>query len=247
MSGQPGNRCAQLTELNRARNDLYAFLGSAFLSPPTAAAIKALTDEEFLTGVAELLGEAMLTEFREYAKASGRIATMQQEARQEFMRLFKVPGVQYLTPYESVFRDTREVAGQQIKGLLMGQSAADVQQWYKLAAVEISGDYKDLPDHIGLELNFLAHICGKEQEFAAAGDESRLTRAWEMERDFLAAHVVSWAPALRDRIQQRTQHAYFRTVADILVAFAESDLAALEDVVGPAIGKPTPEYEAIVR
>ena len=195
----------RLTDLSQARGDVYAFLGSAFLSPPTEQSLRALGGEEFLTGAAELFGVNTLDPLRQYAQAAEETAELQRQAHHEFMNLFKVPGGQYITPYESVFRDTRNVGGKQVKGLLMGQSAANVQKWYKLAAVEISEDYRDLPDHIGLELNFLAHVCGKEREFPAAGDQVRLVRAWEIERDFLAAHVVSCAAQLRDKLFDKSQ------------------------------------------
>jgi TorA maturation chaperone TorD len=235
----------RLMELSRARRDVYAFLGSAFLAPPGEQYLRALADEEFVAGADELFDSGVLDSLRQYATAAMQTAELQQGARQEFMNLFKVPGGQYITPYESVFRDARDVAGKHVKGLLMGQSAVNVQKWYKLAAVEISDEYKDLPDHIGLELNFLAHVCRKEQEFAAADDQARLTRAWEIERDFLAAHVVSWAIPLRDKLYGKSQHAYFRTVADLLVEFTKRDLATLEKVVGASSNKPLPEYEAI--
>jgi TorA maturation chaperone TorD len=243
--GNGQERRARLTELSRARQDVYAFLGSAFLAPPGEQSLRALANEEFVAGADELFDSGVLDSLRQYATAAKQTAELQQGARQEFMNLFKVPGGQYITPYESVFRDARDVGGKSVKGLLMGQSAVNVQKWYKLAAVEISDEYKDLPDHIGLELNFLAHVCAKEQEFAEKGDQARLTRAWEIERDFLAAHVVSWVVQLRDKLYKKSQHAYFRTVADLLVEFSKRDLTTLENVVGQTKRTLLPEYEAI--
>ncbi len=236
----------RLTELSRARHDVYAFLGSAFLAPPNEQSLRALADEAFVAGAAEFLGSDVLESLRQYATAAEQTAELQRQAHQEFMNLFKVPGGQYITPYESVFRDARDVGGQQVKGLLMGQSAVSVQKWYKLAAVEISDEYKDLPDHIGLELNFLAHVCAKEREFAGKNDQPRLTRAWEIERDFLSAHVVSWVGQFRDKLYDKSQHTFFRTLADLLVEFSRRDFATLEKVVGASPAKPLPEYEAIV-
>ncbi len=150
-----------------------------------------------------------------------------------------------MTPYESVFRDTREIAGKQVKGLLMGPSAVDVQKWYGLAAVEISDEYKDLPDHICLELNYLAHLCNKEQEFAASADEARLTRCREMERDFLAAHVVTWIGGLRVKIREKSKHPYYLAMADLAVEFTQRDMATLEGVLGPSTGRAVPEYDEL--
>jgi TorA maturation chaperone TorD len=95
-------------------------------------------------------------------------------------------------------------------------------------------------------LDYLAYLCAKEMEFAAAGDGTRLTRTWEMQRDFLAAHVVSWIGALRDKIHEKSTHAYFRTVADMATEFTQRDLVTLEGLLGPSTGKSTPQYEEII-
>jgi len=195
--------------------------------------------------VEELLGETAPASLCEYAACAGEPAERYEGACQEFMNLFEVPGGQYVAPYESVYRDAREVAGKQVRGLLMGQSAVDVQKWYRLAAVEISPEYRDLPDHITLQLGYLAHLCAKEQEFASSGDEARLTRTWEMQRDFLAAHVAPWITALRDKIHEKSEHAYFRVCSDMAVDFTQRDLATLEHLLGRSSGKPVPQYEAV--
>ncbi len=236
---------ARLIELSRARYDVYAVLGGAFLAPPTEQLLHALMAEEFLAGADGLFGARGCDALKQYQRSVEQAPDLPRQTHQEFMNLFKVPGEQYITPYESVFRDTREVAGKQVRGLLMGQSAANVQKWYRLAAVEISDEYNDLPDHIGLEVNFLAHLCAKEQEFTDRDDQARLTRVWEMERDFLAAHVVSWVEQLRDKLYDKSQHAFFRTLADLLVEFTKRDLAALERVVGASKGQPLPDYGPI--
>ena len=223
-----------------ARQQVYAFLGAAFSEPPSAAQLEALRTEDFLDQAATFLDENLLANLREFAHAAELIVDLESQARREFMNLFKVPGGQYVTPYESVYRDTREVAGQQVKGLLMGPSAVDVQKWYRLAALEIADDYPDLPDHIALELNYLAHLVGKERQFAADADEAKLLCAREMERDFLAGHVLPWIGPLRDKIHEKSQHAYFRSVADMAATFAEQDLAMLEESLGASAGHSAP-------
>ncbi len=238
-----GSKRAELAALAPARKLVYAFLRSAFAEPPRNETLAALRCGDHLETMGGMLSDRTLAALREYARSAPGVPELQQQARQEFMNLFKVPGGQYVTPYESVFRDAHDVGGQKIKGLLMGQSAIDVQKWYRLAAVEISDDYKDLPDHICLEMDYLAHLCAKEQEFAANHDHAKLMRTWEMQRDFLAGHVVRWIGALRDKIHEKSQHPYFRAVADMAVEFVSSDLATLENVIGESTGKPAPDYK----
>ena len=116
----------------------------------------------------------------------------------------------------------------------MGQSAVDVQKWYKLAAFDIPEEYEDLPDHIYLEFDFLAHLSRKVWEFVGAGADPKLTGTWEMERGFLAAHVVSWIDALHDKVYDKSQHTYFRAIADLAVEFTKRDLTTLENLLGPS-------------
>ena len=84
-----------------------------------------------------------------------QIRQIEEDLNNRPMNLFKVPGPQYVTPYEAVYRDTREINGQTVGGLLADQSTVDVQKWCRLAAIEVTEDFKNLPDHIALEFNHL--------------------------------------------------------------------------------------------
>lgn len=242
MNAQPSpDRLAQLAP---ARQRVWQFLSDTCLQPPDERTVDQATRLLRTDALDGLLSDDARTRLRDAA------ATMPDPAaadplhtlRREFMDLFKVPGGRYLTPYESVYRDTREIAGKPVRGLLMGPSAIAVQKWYRLAALEISPDYKDLPDHIGLEFAYLAWLCHKEQQFASPADQPRRRRAWEMQRDFLANHVLAWLPALRDRVLDRARHPFYPLIAEFALAMAENDLATLEKVVGPAIRSPVPAY-----
>ncbi len=238
-------KSASFIELAPARHNVYAYVCTAFREAPSATQLDSLSSELFLAEARRLFSDTVVGSVRQCATSAGSDDKWERNARQEFMNLFKVPGAQYVTPYESVFRDAREIDGKQVSGLLAGQSSVDVQKWYRLAAVEVSDEFKDLPDHIVLELSYMAHLCRKEQEFAAAGDEDRLTRAWEMERDFLAGHIIPWIGLLRDKICEKTRHPYFRAVAELAAEFAVDDLATLEDLLGPSQAHSVPKYDAL--
>jgi len=230
-----------LADLAPARQLLYAYLASAFSEPPCEDSLNALRQQPFIDAAKVLFREAESSVMREDRLASAASTEGLESARQEFANLFIVPGPQYVTPYESVFRDTREVAGEPVKGLLMGQPAMDVMQWYRLAALEIAEEYEELPDHIGLELNYLSELCAKEVEFAAEGNTSKLSRAREMQRDFLAGHVVLWVDDLCEKIHQKTRLPYFRMVASMASEVARRDLTTLEGLLGPSCGKSAPQ------
>jgi len=224
-----------------ARRDLYRFLSAAFLAAPAPELLAKTRDEAFLAALAEWFSAGVVEKFRGSGQTM-EAGAFSQAARLEFTHLFLVPGARHLAPYESVFRDRREVEGREIAGLLLGPSAVAVQQWYRLAALEISEDFKELPDHIGLELHYLAYLCVKEQEFADGGDVGKQTRAREMQRDFLKAHVLSWLPDLATQIQAKASLPLYPAIAGLAVEFCRDQLARLEAIDGPSDGQPLPRY-----
>ena len=230
-----------LAGLAHARRDLYRFLSAAFLAAPSPELLAHFHDESFRAALAEWFSPAVVENFQRVAEAMDAVE-FSNSARLEFTNLFLVPGGQHIAPYESVFRDRREVEGREISGLLMGQSAVDVQQWYRLAALEISADFKELPDHIGLEFHYLAYLCDREQAFGDAGDSAKQTRAREMQRDFLKAHVLSWLGALAEKIRALATLPLYPAIASLAVEFCQNDLAALESVAGPSCGHLVPAY-----
>ncbi len=230
--------------LAAARRDVYAFLSWAFREPPSADAIQVICGNPFVMEEGKNpFGRELGTALHESATIA-RQEDWQESSRLEFMRLFKVPGAQYVTPYESVFRDIREIDGKPVGGLLAGPSARAVKQWYRLAAVDVSEGFKDLPDHVSLELSYMAHLCQKDLEFAAEGDQPHLLRAREMQRDFLAGHLATWIGLLDDTLREKTQHPYFRAVGTLAAQFTLSDKEVLEELIGPSQGNPLPEYKA---
>ena len=230
-----------LAEMASARRDLYRFLSAAFLAEPGPDFLAHLRDDSFQVALAEWFSADVVENFQRVSEATGAEG-FSISARLEFTNLFLVPGGQHIAPYESVFRDRREIDGREVSGLLMGQSALDVQQWYRLAALELSGDFKELPDHIGLEFLYLAYLCDREQAFGDAGDSAKQTRAGEMQRDFLKTHVLSWLGDLAGKIQAKATLPLYPAIASLAVEFCQKDLAALESVVGPSGGESVPAY-----
>ena len=238
-------RRKELAAVRPFRVGLYSYLSRSFKSPPSSDVLESLKKGELLDSIAEVFGEEFVTDLRETIRGATNVGELAREIDQEFLNLFKIPGGQYVTPYESVFRDTREIAGKQVKGLLQGQSALDVRQWYRLARLEICADYDDLPDHIVLELRYMADICAKEQELEEAGDLKRLERAWEMQRDFLAGHLARWVPDLAGKMLEKTRHPYFRTLAHLTSELVQRDLLTLEELIGPSARCSVPDYAPV--
>ena len=233
--------CDDLDELALVRSAGYAFLSRSFERPLTNVELGVLQDEGFMATSSELFGSEPVSAMRVWYQAN-KSSVVESDLRHEFTRLFLVPGGGSIAPYESVFRDVRDVEGQSVKGLLMGKSAVDVQQWYRLATLDISPEFQDLPDHIALELRYLAAVSAMEPEFAASGELTKLRRAREMQRDFLAAHIQPWVGEFSVALKDKSKHPFFNALADMVVNFTSRDLILLEQTIGKSTGDAIPAY-----
>lgn len=237
-SPQPkGSEMRPFAELAPFRGGLYSCLASVFTRPPEAPDVIHATTE-LVVHLADLLEGSAAEALHQDAQLMNDNDAWAATARQTFMDLFKVPGQRYVAPYESVYMDSREIDGRSVGGLLVGRSCVDARRWYQLAAADIIPNFKELDDHIGVELGFMSHLCGKETSFFSEGKSALLRRTWEIERDFLASHVVSWAGILRDKVLEKSDHPYFRAMARLSAEFAQRDLEALVSLVGPVQGSP---------
>jgi len=221
----------QFLELAPLRAQLYTFLTAAFVRSPEFRDAERAAANAFLE-IADMFNETTAAALRRMAGCLQSSRERRDEVREEFMNLFKVPGAQYVPPYESVYRDSRDADGRIVKGLLAGPSSIDVRRWYRLAAVEVSPEFRDLSDHVALELNFMGHLCQKELDFSMTGDVRRLRRAWEIERDFLFMHLVSWCGMFRNKIHEKTRHPYYHAVSDLTAEFTKYDFDTLAGLNG---------------
>ncbi len=117
--------------------------------------------------------------------------------------------------YESVFRsDDGQHGGETISALVerydrLGFTEFLEQRW------RIAG-----PDHLGLQLRCLAHLCSQEAAAWRDGTPDKAMEAVEAERTFLAHHLAGWAPvAIQCALRHVGEGAYvpvLRAIADHL-------------------------------
>jgi len=100
--------------------------------------------------------------------------------RQErYNALFSGPGRPRFWLYESLYRSEK----------LFGSETIAIERIYHTAGLVIEG--AELPDHVSLELAFLAYIADQQ----AITDQ--LSDKWvEIEQDFIKTHAGQWLPAL---------------------------------------------------
>lgn len=91
----------------------------------------------------------------------------------DYRRLFSGPLPPYVVPVESIYKKWTSdpecqlpLAGQ--KGYLMGDPALDMLERYRVAGIALPAEFISMPDHIALQLEYLAHLYREGDDKAAA-------------------------------------------------------------------------------
>jgi len=210
------------------RSRIYAALSSAFSSPregmcaPGAPLAAVMILREGARALGTPIPERALAAIEE----GGRHATMNMaqggavELEMEYNRLFVGPGAPRVYPYESLYRDSM--------GLVMGPCAGGVLQAYRRNGLAINTAFKDLPDHVTVELEFMARLCCEEARAESAGRVDLALRLKQEQRSFLDAHLATWLPALCEMVIRETTSTMYRGVAEIAAIYVGWDRERLD-------------------
>lgn len=214
----------------RARAGVYRFLSAAFLETPGKALVATLSRSDFIGELEEVFGAAAVTDLRRFvAGFQGDYESLDQQ----FQDLFMVPLGRYVTPYEAVYRDQRMVGDTVVGGLLMGPSTLAIKQFYREAGAAVSEDFKDLPDHVGLELACMTFLCEEEAralEGQGAGDARRVQ---DLQKRLLHEHLLQWVPALCGQIRAKAPGPFYRGIAGLTEAYLRREAEALASQISP--------------
>jgi len=210
-----------MIEAARARGDLYRFLGGLFLDPPGQEAVDQLLRSEVLDGIAAAYGEG----------AVGALRTVRADSegvRREFDRLFRVPLDGFVSPCESVFHDAPPEGGG--KGpRLYGPACRAVKESMQEAGAGMPEGRAEPPDHIGMELLFLAYLCAEERDARKQNTPDGLQRWLGREIHFLRNHPRTWFASFADEVRASVPDGFFAAVAGLLDAVTARDLRLLEE------------------
>lgn len=135
---------------------------------------------------------------RQHVQGAALLESLQVEYTRLFVNAF--PRV-LAPPYGSVYLSD--------DGMLYGPSAVLTKQFYRERGFDLPGE-ADLPDHLTLELEFLAML-------AAAGEEAD-------EALFLRRHFRPWFPRFRARVLSEVHHPFYRVLVNLIDFFTREEL-----------------------
>ncbi len=168
--------------VNRA--ELYHCLGRAFMPPVER-------------GSREAIARALAADLEELLPGRGAGAELaaamvevpdQQALLRGYSRLFLVPP--YAVPLN---------AGLYIDGTVMGPSVLEMERFYQRHGLSRDPGFRDTPDHLALQLQFLAMLFGAA---ARAEDEPQALHALQEARNFLNRFLRPWPNDLVRRLER---------------------------------------------
>ena len=139
---------------------------------------------------------------------------------EEYIRVFQHnPGGAACLPYESVYVEP----GRQAAGWVM----ALLEREYATAGLALSPVMNEPPDHVAVELEFMAFLCGQETEAWKMKAAEDATRALKRQAVFLGRHLGLWFPALAERVATTDGKGVYSLVTGTARAFITHDQALI--------------------
>ncbi|MDH3964438.1 MAG: molecular chaperone [Deltaproteobacteria bacterium] len=209
-----------LLRREKARRDTYKSLAECYYLPDGDLIIKlkGLERQLGVLGSGALSYAALMRSELQGPKELKKLAI-------DFARLFVGPYSLPAPPYGSVYLEGERK--------IMGDSTLDVQERYRRAGVELSDNFRDVPDHIAAELEFMYFLIFKEIQALENSDVDTAIDYLEKQRAFLREHLGAWVFDFADSIEENAETDFYKNLARATKAFIEQNFDELSDLSAP--------------
>jgi putative dimethyl sulfoxide reductase chaperone len=197
-----------------AREDLCRFLSACYYEPDPAFAEERLFDS--ILQAAQRLDPELGGSARQLGAAFA--AQDLQTLLVDYTRLFLGPVQPLAKPYGSFW-----LTGE---GTVMQDSTLELQELYREAGFDIDEEFRELPDHVAVELEFLYLLIFKRNEARRAG-HAEVIASWDLlHRTFLARHLGAWVGRFSAAVKSAAQTDFYRELAALTERFVRMETAA---------------------
>ncbi len=198
-----------------AGEDICRYLAACYYEPDSVFEDEGLFSS--LLMAAELVEEGLAQSARRLGEAFR--ATTTDALLLDYTRLFLGPMDMLAKPYGSVWLDEEQT--------LMGNSTMAVLELYQEAEFEMDEEFKELPDHIAAELEFLYLLLFRENEARKIGDDTELVATLDLKKRFLTQHLGAWGHKFTSAIKATAQSAFYRELANLTERFLAQQVAGI--------------------
>jgi TorA maturation chaperone TorD len=215
--------------VNLARECLYRFLAAA-LSDPNSNGFRIVlgpANQSLARAAADLLREeassdGLVLGFGELPvdclDLESLVARLQAPLHQilaEYDRVFGLLVPRECPPYETEYHSTAEPFSR-------AQQLADIAGFYRAFGLDLSAAVPERPDHIALELEFMAFLIMKARmapgvgQPNAAADQEQVCE--EAQQGFFREHLAWWVPSFTAGLRRKAAGGVYAAVGELLAA-----------------------------
>jgi TorA maturation chaperone TorD len=186
-----------------AREDLCRFLAACYYEPTVEFAEEHMFDS--MLAAAEQLGPELAAHTRRLGEAFA--AAGPQELLVDYSRLFLGPVQAMARPYASVW-----LTGENV---VMQDATMELLKLYEQGGFEIAEDFRELPDHVAVELEFLYLLTYQHNRAQAAGDTEALQAVQVLRAAFLVGQLGRWLGPFILAMHDGAQTDFYRELAEL--------------------------------
>ncbi len=197
-----------------AREDLCRFVAACYYEPGPEFEEERLFDS--MLAAAQRLDNSIAEQTRQLGAAFA--AEDRQELLVDYTRLFLGPTQALAQPYESVWATGERT--------LMQNSTMALLELYEQGGFEIADDFRDLPDHIAAELEFLYLLIYQENDALRSDAAAALASAVSLRRRFIDEHLGRWITPFTAAMRAGAQSEFYRQLAVLTEEVVRREIAA---------------------
>ncbi len=213
------------------RSEIYKLLAECYYPPD-----EALSDK--IIGLAEKFELVCLQDIN-WGSEEILESDYTKELTVEHARLFMGPYTLQAPPYGSVYMEPDR--------RIMGNSTMDVINRYRQSGLAVAEDFKDAPDHIAAELEFMHFLIYKEIEATNEGDDRGVYTNLISQQSFLTDHLGAWVSEFVGKVMENANTTFYQNLARATETFIKDDFQNLTSFLNSWSSHPekTAEIESL--
>ncbi len=204
-----GTNWNELVDSATMRSEIYGLLSTVFREEPNEVLIRELREPEMSSILVDEkvdLGANFYNEDESIVKEALAI---------EFARLFIGPE-SHISAHESVFRDTDTG-----RGGLWGTLTVEVKSFIEATGLNYDEDFRGIPDHISVELEFMHKLALWEKELYQQKKMEDAKNCQNIQQMFLQQHLLCWANKFFEEVMTRAELPFYKAMAEFAWDYME--------------------------
>ena len=203
----------EMEAIAAGRKRTYGVLAQLYTAPPSGALMEMIREGGLLDGIGNSVFSAAANDLTAFFRDTVSAENQDNELVAEYTRLFVLPSG--VVPHESIYLDEYKRLG--------GRVTVGVQQAYQDAGAQFTEACLELPDHIGVELEFMQFLCDIEEQFWKEPNWDGLQKSLDFQNGFLTEHLLRWHQPLCEKVLNETASDLYQALSRLTIEFLEAE------------------------